>query len=123
MPYLDAGAYFRYQFDGFTSDAHYLWAVGLRVRYHIIQRENMELSVGVLFQIYGQEQVFLNLTTGDENVGRAWRSGGYEGIGIMVGYAYYFIRYVGLFVELVSEWTLPEFIWNIELSAGPSVRF
>jgi hypothetical protein len=94
------------------------------MRYHILQRENMELSVGLLFQIYGMEQVYLNLTNSDgSNAGKAWRTGGYNGIGIQVGYAYYFVRYFGIFVDLTSNFTMGEFIWNIELTAGPALRF
>ena len=125
LPQLSAGVYFRYQFDGFTSDAHYQWAIGVRARYHIIQNENIELSVGLLFQIYGMEQVYLNLAQADgTNVGKAWRTGGYEAIGVMVGFAYYFARqYFGLFVELTSDWTMGDFIWNVEMTAGSTIRF
>jgi hypothetical protein len=49
--------------------------------------------------------------------------GGYEAVGLTISYAYYFIRQVGVYVELTSDWTLPDFIWNIELSTGPAFRF
>ena len=118
------GAYFRYQFDGFEADGYYKWAVGLRLRYHILQSEKMELSVGLTVQIWGMEQVYLNLKGADsKKVDRAYRIGGYQAVGVMFGYAYYFIRYVGLFVEVTSDFTMGEFLWNLDLTAGPTFRF
>ena len=124
IPRLSVGLLFRVQFGGFSSDDHMIWAIGLRARFHILQQENMELSVGLGFNIYGMMQVFLNLTTGAGEVeDRAWRTGGYESINVNVSYAYYFIRQVGIFAEFTSDFTLPSFLWNVELSVGPAFRF
>ncbi|MFZ5786122.1 MAG: hypothetical protein ACOY3Y_06740, partial [Acidobacteriota bacterium] len=126
LPFLSAGLFFRYQFSGFNTAYHFNWALGLRARYHIIQNEHMELSVGLSFQIYGWEQVYLNpitLPATGRTTGNLWRPGGYNAIGVLVGFAYYFIRNFGLYVELTSDWTMGEFIWNLELSVGPTLRF
>jgi hypothetical protein len=83
----------------------------------------MELSVGIQVQIYGMMQVFLPLQSGGETQGRAWRTGGYEAVGFTISYAYYFIRQVGIYAELTSDFTLPIFMWNTEVSVGPAFRF
>jgi hypothetical protein len=127
LPELSVGALLRYQFSGFTSDApHALWAVGMRVRYHILQLDNMELSVGLHGIFFGSQQAFLAVpqTEGQEKrKGRAWAHGGWQSVGLNVGYAFYFLRRIGFFVEVTSDWTVPDFIWNVELTAGPAFRY